>query len=30
VGIGHAQALAEAEVVLPSVAALDLGRFIES
>ena len=27
VGIGHAQALAEAEVVLPSVAALDLGTF---
>ncbi|MDE2308204.1 MAG: beta-phosphoglucomutase [Xanthomonadaceae bacterium] len=29
IGIGHAQALAEADVVLPSVAELDLGRFIE-
>ena len=30
IGIGHAHALAEADVVLPSVADLDMGRFLKS
>ncbi|MDE2248206.1 MAG: beta-phosphoglucomutase [Xanthomonadaceae bacterium] len=29
IGIGHADALAEADVVLPSVAELDIGRFLK-
>ncbi len=29
IGIGHAHALAEADVVLPSVAELDIGRFLK-